>query len=460
MRLPKTLNIQIGKKLRDQLKEDIMKEVFKVFNLLGVVAVQLAYDVIRVTFSTDEGFRQAKELTGVRLFGLWCPILSGGPPVMIVYVFDYPYKENNTHVSSVFDDFGEVKKVKNQTYLSNANVYTGTRLVFMVLNSTLPRGLTINGYLCRVWYKGQPLVCNLCNVQGHKAAVCPNKDKCCQCGEQGHFAHNCTKNFEPPSAPSDDASAGPPPPLGGGASSDSSAEPLIESNAMTAGSVQNDSLLNGLSAGSSKEPNAMATDNVQNEPLEQIILDDQNAFPFGSDDNESVLNDDVDSDDNFVEVIEKVANFGNDECSSEDVVTIVIPTSSDGCPMENSDSAKSNTQEAEINGAKEIETNTPCSMDTDITSADGLECATAPIRNDPPAPSGAIGTETSSEGSIVDSSEGSQSQSILNPERAPPVRYGSRSHLGKATSSVKTKLLPRKQPVVRSVPTGSKTKKL
>lgn len=52
MRLPKTLNIQVGKKLTDQLREDIMKEVFKAFNLLGVVAVQVAYDVIRVTFST------------------------------------------------------------------------------------------------------------------------------------------------------------------------------------------------------------------------------------------------------------------------------------------------------------------------------------------------------------------------------------------------------------------------
>ena len=56
-----------------------MQEVFKVFNFLGVAAVQVTYDVIRVSFLTDEGFQRAKELTGVRLFGLWCPILGGGP---------------------------------------------------------------------------------------------------------------------------------------------------------------------------------------------------------------------------------------------------------------------------------------------------------------------------------------------------------------------------------------------
>ena len=35
------------------------------------------------------------------------------------------------------------------------------------------------------------MICNLCNVQGHKSANCPNKDKCRRCGESGHFARSC-----------------------------------------------------------------------------------------------------------------------------------------------------------------------------------------------------------------------------------------------------------------------------
>jgi len=46
--------------------------------------------------------------------------------------------------------------------------------------------------LCRLWYRGQPLVCNLCAVQGHRSANCPNKDKCRKYGKTGHFARNCT----------------------------------------------------------------------------------------------------------------------------------------------------------------------------------------------------------------------------------------------------------------------------
>ena len=55
MRLPRTINIRVGKKLNDKLKEDISKEVFKILNLYGVVAIQVAYEVIRVTLSNDGG---------------------------------------------------------------------------------------------------------------------------------------------------------------------------------------------------------------------------------------------------------------------------------------------------------------------------------------------------------------------------------------------------------------------
>ena len=50
----------------------------------------------------------------------------------------------------------------------------------------------VGEYLYRLWYRGQPLVCNLCAVQGHRSANCPNKDKCRKCGKTRHFARNCT----------------------------------------------------------------------------------------------------------------------------------------------------------------------------------------------------------------------------------------------------------------------------
>lgn len=191
MYLSETLNVQVGWKLMDKSKEEIMKEVISVFKTYGVVAVQLLYDTIRVTFKTAQGLEAAKRLDGVRLFGLWCRILGGGPPLTIVHVFDYPFEESAVVVSNAFKDFGEVKKVKDQTSIVDPEICTGTRLVSMVLKTNPPRSLLIGGYLCRVWYKGQPLVCNLCGVQGHKSANCPNRDKCRLCGQSGHFARQC-----------------------------------------------------------------------------------------------------------------------------------------------------------------------------------------------------------------------------------------------------------------------------
>ena len=77
-----------------------------------------------------------------------------------------------------FEAYGAVKSVKNQTFLFNQNLFNGTRRVCVALSGILLRFLMVDGYLCRLWYRGQPLVCNLCAVQCHRSANCPNKDKC------------------------------------------------------------------------------------------------------------------------------------------------------------------------------------------------------------------------------------------------------------------------------------------
>ena len=115
-----------------------MKEVVKIFDGLPIVAVQIACEVVRVTFKGEDGFKAAMTNSGIRLFGLWCPILGGGPPVTIVHVFDYPFEEGDEALKEVFSSFGEVKRVKKQTYLSNQEIYTGTHLVSVVLKEPPP----------------------------------------------------------------------------------------------------------------------------------------------------------------------------------------------------------------------------------------------------------------------------------------------------------------------------------
>ena len=79
MSMPLTVNVQSGRKLNNKSKEDIMKEVIKVFGK-GVQVVQIAYKVVRFILITEGEFKLAMQQSGVRLFSLWCPILGGGPP--------------------------------------------------------------------------------------------------------------------------------------------------------------------------------------------------------------------------------------------------------------------------------------------------------------------------------------------------------------------------------------------
>lgn len=57
------------------------------------------------------------------------------------------------------------------------DVDTSTRLVSMVIQKQIPRIITILGIRCKVLYRGQPLTCDICSKNSHKASACPDKGK-------------------------------------------------------------------------------------------------------------------------------------------------------------------------------------------------------------------------------------------------------------------------------------------
>ena len=187
----RTINIHTGKKLSGKSREQILESILKLFqDKYEIVAVQQCFDLVRVTFGSEEAAVEALKEKGVRLHGIRCRI-DGGPPTTIVHLFDYPHEEDGDAIVSLFESYGLVKGARRQRYISHPDIFTGTRLIDLVMEKAPPRIVSINGFICRVWYRGQPVICNMCGKEGHKSMSCPDKNKCRLCGSGDHLARSC-----------------------------------------------------------------------------------------------------------------------------------------------------------------------------------------------------------------------------------------------------------------------------
>ena len=165
----------------------LLREHFKTWVL---EAVQFLPDMrAQLTFDSAEAKLAIEKNESIFINGHKCPVLGGGPRGENVLVFHFPYEENVEILKSAMKCFGTVVGVRYQSYPS-VDVHTGTRLVGMIRNGPIPRFLDVGGYLCKVWYRGQPIVCDICGG-GHVSRNCPLKGKCRTCNQEGHYARNC-----------------------------------------------------------------------------------------------------------------------------------------------------------------------------------------------------------------------------------------------------------------------------
>ena len=132
-----TVNIHCGRKLSGKFKDEILDAIVRFFGLAHITAVQQNLDVIRVTFHSEQHPFAALQDSGIHLFGIWIR-MDGGLPSTIVHLFDYPFEDDHDEVKAFFSNYGLVKSICLQKYLSHSDIYTRTHLIDVVLNEPPP----------------------------------------------------------------------------------------------------------------------------------------------------------------------------------------------------------------------------------------------------------------------------------------------------------------------------------
>ena len=79
MRLPRTISLNVGRKLNDKPKNEIVSKVIRAFSGLSVRAIQIVFEAIRVTFTTDADFQKAKSNPGFICLICGAPLWVGVP---------------------------------------------------------------------------------------------------------------------------------------------------------------------------------------------------------------------------------------------------------------------------------------------------------------------------------------------------------------------------------------------
>ena len=170
----------------------IVQMLSKKLDFKNVTAVQfIPNGRIRVTFSSVE---YQNVILGKKF--IWIDdlhqlqVTESDIPVTSVYVHYLPVEAGDVGIRLAFAPFGKILDISQQHFSGFKKVGTGTRIVRMSLEHHIPFQCNIQGYPCRVWYAGQPIKCTICKG-AHKAADCPDKNKCRRCRQPGHFAKDC-----------------------------------------------------------------------------------------------------------------------------------------------------------------------------------------------------------------------------------------------------------------------------
>ena len=189
--IKRTIAIDLSPLSPDLSRQDLVRILISKFENVTIKAIQFVpVKLVHITFEDSATREHYAHVENIVLEGISCRVLGVGPLARTVYIYHYPFEEDDNRLKLALGAFGKVLDIRHQHYAGFNSVCTGTRLVKMEREHPIRRNLDVGGYRVKVWYIGQPLECDICS-RGHISRDCPVRDKCRKCLEPGHMARNC-----------------------------------------------------------------------------------------------------------------------------------------------------------------------------------------------------------------------------------------------------------------------------
>ena len=123
-----------------------------------------------------------------------------------IFVEGAPFQFPNVLFSEALAGYGKVSQVKHVPVKGHHQIQSGTRMVTMSVSKDIPVFVTIAGFRCKVWYRGQPITCFGCGKTGHVISACPNRARPHSYSAAVNSAQVSAQHSEPPSSAAEDPS--------------------------------------------------------------------------------------------------------------------------------------------------------------------------------------------------------------------------------------------------------------
>ena len=137
----------LARLLLDKFKDVVVKAI----QFVPVKFVHITFD--NCTTRDDYIHSEYIELEGVN-----CHIRAVGTQAQQVLIYHYPFEADDAHLKLSVNVFSKVIEIHHQHYAGFNSVCTGTRIVRMDREKSIPQNISVNGHRVKAWYVGRPVV--------------------------------------------------------------------------------------------------------------------------------------------------------------------------------------------------------------------------------------------------------------------------------------------------------------